>query len=143
MNLKVILISALVANSVVSYGKVTVPKSSLEAVKSEIEAELESAVKQKNPKLIKKYQAELGKIQAKIKTFESEWLGYKKRKLQAKLGQVKPESPVDLSTNTKPTSTQLNNSQLNNTQSSAPKNISTDTTKSEIAEIEELLKTYS
>lgn len=143
MNLRVILISVLMTSSVISSGKVTVPKSSLEAVKSEIEAELELATKQKNPKLIKKYQSELSKIQTKIKTFESEWLGYKKRKLQAKLGQVKPESPVGISTNTRPTSTQLNNQHLNNTQSSAPKNISSATPESEIAEIEELLKTYS
>lgn len=65
----------------ISDSKVMVPKSSLEAVKTEIESELQEATKQKDLKLIKKYQAELDKIKIKIKKFEHDWLNYKKRKL--------------------------------------------------------------
>jgi hypothetical protein len=61
----------------VNYSVVTIPKSALEVIKNQIESDLQSATKQKNLKLIKKYQAELASVKAKIKNFEQEWLGYK------------------------------------------------------------------
>ncbi|HLB94382.1 MAG TPA: hypothetical protein VJJ81_03975 [Candidatus Babeliales bacterium] len=103
-------------NSGVNYGTVSIPKSSLEAVKSQIESDLQSATQQKNLKLIKKYQAELDQVQAKIKNFERDWLGYKKRKLETHLNQTK--TPKDL-----PAAT-------------------TSASQAEISEIETLLKNY-
>ena len=116
MNLRILLISVLMINSGVNYGTVSIPKSSLEAVKSQIESDLQSATQQKNLKLIKKYQAELDQVQAKIKNFERDWLGYKKRKLETHLNQTK--TPKDL-----PAAT-------------------TSASQAEISEIETLLKNY-
>ncbi len=74
----------MITNFMINYSTVSVPKSSLEAVKTEIESDLQVAIKQKNLKLIKKYQTELDNIKIKIKKFEHDWLNYKKRKLLTK-----------------------------------------------------------
>lgn len=66
-----------------------IPKSSLEVVKSELEAKLVDAKKTNQPALIKKYQADLTKLSKKIKHFETEWLNYRKRQLQQRPSSAK------------------------------------------------------
>ncbi len=96
MKLKNMIIAALMTSIAVNYAAVTIPKSSLEAVKSQIESDLQSATKQKNSKLTKKYQAELDSIKDKIKIFERDWLSYKKHKLEAQLDQIKVTRSVSI-----------------------------------------------
>jgi len=72
-----------------SLSSITIPKSSLETVKSDVITKLENAQKQKDPILIKKYQDELNQLAEKIKHFELEWLQYRKRQLS-----LKPSNPA-------------------------------------------------
>jgi len=65
---------------------VQIPKPSLEHVKNKIEQQLADARKEKDTAAIAKYEAELSKINKKIKKFELEWLEFEKSRLMAKYG---------------------------------------------------------
>jgi len=62
----------------------TIPKSSLEALKTDIITKLEAAQTKGDEKLIEQYTDQLKTLEIKIKKFELEWLAHRRRQLMTR-----------------------------------------------------------